>query len=191
MDSSVAQALMNTRNALDVELAAAQAKVERLMLERQGVETALRRFGYTSSTSRATLNPAADKEALPSDGRSKQADNAAVTTRVLAMLRAVDAPLRVGEIADSLDLDVTQIRSAIAYLHRKHSVHNPKRGFWQAVIDTEMVSASTEIVSAPTHPSVKGGDARGPGFNFDRVHDGGLSWRADQRAHDHRDRVGG
>jgi hypothetical protein len=182
---------MDTLNALDVELTASQAKVDRLLLERQGVEAALRRFGYTPPTSRATRGPAADRAALPSDVRSKQTDNAALTSRVLDMLRTADAPLRVGEIADALDLDITQVRSAIAYLHRKHRVHNPKRGFWQAVTDTETVPASTEIVSASAHPIVKGGDARGPGFDFDRVHDGGSSLRAEQRVHDHRARVDG
>jgi hypothetical protein len=177
MNASIAQALMDTLAALDDEIAAAQTTVDRLMLERQGVETALRRFGYTSPTSPVTRSPAipgpaGDKQALPSDVRPRQTGNAALTSRVLDTLVTSGAPMRVGEVAELLDLDITQVRSAVAYLHRKHRVSNPRRGFWQAIVDTETVSASTEtntVSATPLLPRQKGGDARGPGFDFDRA----------------------
>lgn len=186
MDASVAQALMDTLTALDDELTAAQATVDRLLLERQGVETALRRFGYTSPSGPATsgpaTGPATDKEALQSDVRPEQTDTA-LTSRVLDMLRTAGVPTRVAEIAESLNLDITQVRSAVAYLHRKHRVHNPRRGFWQAIIDTETVPASRETVSAAALlPRQKVNDARGTGFEFDRA-----PWHV----HDHRTPVGG
>ena len=80
-------------------------------------------------------------------------------------------PLRIGDIAKSLDLDVTQARSATAYLKRKGEVHNVKRGLWQASTptDAETAPASTEAVSVPNHSIMEGGGA--DGTDADRVRD--------------------
>lgn len=184
MNASVANVLIEALAALDAELTAAQAKVDRLTLERQGVAAALKRFGYTPSTSPATPGPAAHKEPLPSEARST-----AYTSRVLDLLQTAGAPLRGEDIAERLDLTVAQVRSAVAYLHRKHRVINVKRGYWQAITDTERVSANTETLSGTTHSIMKGGGANGTGF--DRVYDDSSSWRAEQCVPDHRARVGG
>ena len=170
MDASVAQALVETLTGLDEEITAARATVDRLMLERQGVEAALKRFGHTSTTIPASPAPAADEGALPSDVRPKeQADNSVITSRVLDLLHNAGGPLRIGEIAEGVGLDITQARSAVAYLKRKSEVRNPERGLWQAVAptDTETAPVSTEAVSAPIHQQMKGGGASGTDLDGD------------------------
>lgn len=57
-----------------------------------------------------------------------------VTGQVLGLLRDTDHPLRVLEIAEMLDLDVTQARSAGGYLSRKGEVRNVQRGVWAAAV---------------------------------------------------------
>ena len=160
--------LVETLTGLDEEITAARATVDRLMLERQGVEAALKRFGHTSTTIPA---PAADEGALPSDVRPKeQADNSVITSRVLDLLHNAGGPLRIGDIAKSLDLDVTQARSATAYLKRKGEVHNVKRGLWQAGTPTDIAAKWDADTETPAATGVSGtAPTSGPGGDDDQA----------------------
>jgi hypothetical protein len=194
MDASVTRVLIETLHALDEEIAETQAKITELKLERQGVEAVLKRFGDTSTTTPATtFDPAAGEKAFSSNGRPKEhANNSAQTSRVLDLLHDAGHPLRIAEIAEALDLDVTQARSAVAYLNRKSKVRNVQRGLWTAAVpaDAETASASTKAVSAPIHQQkMEGGGANGTDLDSD--HGQYSSWQADDRDHRHGAPVGG
>ena len=184
MDTTpVIRLLIKTLHELDEEIAEATAKITALTLERQGVEAVLKRFGETSTAVPATTpGPAATKEAVSPNGRPEEpADHSTLTGRVLDLLRNSGRPMPIQEIANSLDLDITQARSATAYLRRRGEVHNVKRGLWQAVAptDAETAPASTEAVSAPNHSIMEGGGA--DGTDADRVRDHHSLWQAEDR----------
>lgn len=180
--------LIKTLHELDEEIAEAEAKVAALTLERQGVEAVLKRFGETSTAVPVTT-PAAAKEAVSPNGRPQepagQVGQPTLTGRVLDLLRNSGRPMPIEEIAKSLDLDITQARSATAYLKRKGEVHNVKRGLWQAgtPTDAETAPASTEAVSVPNHSIMEGGGA--DGTDATRVRDHHSSWQAEDRDHGH------
>jgi hypothetical protein len=195
MDASLTRALMKARTVLDEEIAAAQAKVAELTLERQGIDAALKRFADTPTTTPATPEPAAGEEVFSSNGQLKEpggpTDNSALNSRVLDLLLNADQPVHIGEIATALSLDITQARSAVAYLNRRSKVRNVRRGFWTAAAstDTETVPASTETVSAPIHQQkMEGGGA--DGTDLDSDHGQYSSWQADDRNHRHGAPVG-
>ena len=171
MDPSVTRVLVETLTGLDEEITAAQATVARLTLERQGVEAALRRFGDTSTTIPASPAPAADEGALPSDVRPKeQADNSVITSRVLDLLHNAGGPLHIGDIAETLDLDVTQARSAVAYLKRKGEVRNIDRGLWQAGAPTDIAAKWDTDTETPAATGVSGtAPTSGPGGDDDQA----------------------
>ena len=188
MDATpVTRLLIKTLHELDEEIAEAEAKVAALTLERQGVEAVLKRFGETSTAVPVTTPPAAAKEAVSPNGRPQepagQVGQPTLTGRVLDLLHNSGRPMPIEDIAKSLDLDVTQARSAAAYLKRKGEVHNVKRGFWLAgtPTDTETAPASTETVSAPIHLEMKGGGT--DGTDEDRVRDHHSLWQAEDRDH--------
>jgi len=191
MNASVTRVLMETLAALDEEIAAAKATITKLTLERQGVEAALKRFGDTSTTTPAALGPAADEEAVsPSEGPKEPTDNSGLTSRVSVLLRDAGRPLNIGEIAEALDLDVSQARSAVGYLKRKGEARNVQRGLWTsaAPTDTDAVSVSAETASDPIPSIMEGGGASGTDLDGD--HDESSSWRADHRDHPHGAPVG-
>jgi hypothetical protein len=161
MNKALVQALLETLSALDDELAAARARVDQLGLERQGVEAALKRFQHTSPISHAISDPTADKETVASDERTQQTDSAGVASRVLDLLRTAGGPLRNSEIAETLNLDPTQARSAVAYLHRSHRVRHAGRGLWQT-------SAPTNA-DTPVPAGVSAAPASGPGGDDDQT----------------------
>jgi ribosomal protein L12E/L44/L45/RPP1/RPP2 len=187
MDATpVTRLLIKTLHTLDEEIAEAEAKVAALTLERQGVEAVLKRFGETSTAAPATTTgPAATKEAVSSNGRPEepagQAGQPTLTSRVLNLLVNGGRPMSIEEIAKRLDLDITQARSATAYLKRKGEVHNVKRGLWQAgtPTDAETAPASTGAVSVPNHSIMEGGGA--DGTDADRVRDHHSLWQAEDR----------
>ena len=186
MDATpVTRLLIKTLHELDEEIAEAEAKVAALTLERQGVEAALKRFGETSTAVPVTTPPAAAKEAVSPNGRPQepagQVGQPTLTGRVLDLLHNSGRPMPIEDIAKSLDLDVTQARSATAYLKRKGEVHNVKRGLWQAgtPTDAETAPASTEAVSVPNHSIMEGGGA--DGTDADRVRDHHSLWQAEDR----------
>ena len=187
MDTTpVIRLLIKTLHELDEEIAEATAKITALTLERQGVEAVLKRFGETSTAVPATTpGPAATKEAVSLNGRPEeppgQAGQPTLTGRVLDLLHNSGRPMPIEEIAKSLDLEITQARSATAYLKRKGEVHNVKRGLWQAgaPTDIETAPASTEAVSVPSHSMMEGGGA--DGTDADRVRDHHSLWQAEDR----------
>ncbi len=188
MDATpVTRLLIKTLHTLDEEIAEAEAKVAALTLERQGVEAVLKRFGETSMAVPATTpGPAIITETVSPNGRPEEpADHSTLTGRVLDLLRNSGRPMPIEEIAKSLDLDITQARSATAYLKRKGEVHNVKRGLWQAgtPTDAETAPASTGAASVPNHSIMEGGGA--DGTDATRVRDHHSAWQAEERDHGH------
>jgi len=175
MDATpVTRLLIKTLHELDEEIAEAEAKVAALTLERQGVEAVLKRFGETSTAVPVTTPPAAAKEAVSPNGRPQepagQVGQPTLTGRVLDLLHNSGRPMPIEDIAKSLDLDVTQARSATAYLKRKGEVHNVKRGLWQAGTPTDIAAKWDTDTETPAATGVSGtAPTSGPGGDDDQA----------------------
>ena len=181
--ASLTQALQETLATLDEEIEAAQARVEQLKLERQGVEAALKRFASEPSPPRA---PTTDRSHPPL-ARSAPPDRGGLSDRVLSLLRAADGPVSVNKIVERTGLAKDQVRSALGYLHRrKGEVEQAgERGFWQPTsTDADAAPATTTgAASSSIHQTMNGGDASGTESH--RVRDDDLLRTADHRVHDH------
>jgi hypothetical protein len=175
------RALQETLAALDEEINAAQARVEELKLERQGVHAALKRFASEPSPPQ----PSTDRSRPPL-ARPVPTYGEGLSERVLSLLRGADAPVSVNEIVDSTGLTKDQVRSALGYLKRRGDIERVSRGLWLPTSPTEpdaAPAATTGAASGSIHPTTNGGGASGTDSH--RVRDDDLLSTADHRVHDH------
>lgn len=134
------QELYRTVEQIDAEIAAAEARLGELRLERRGVDAILSRLGLA-------------ERPTPSDRQSGARASGTGNTQIVKVvleghpegldLRAIEAA--VAETGTVLDGD--QIRSAVTYLRRKSQAERIGRGVWRL---TPPTSAESPVAAGPS-----------------------------------------
>lgn len=182
VDANIGQALTETLTKLDAEIALVEAKAEKLKLERQGVEVALRRFGGGRPTPRR-VEPGAPVRKRSSN--QQNVTDTGVSGDVLDVLRRAEQPVDLASVREATRWSNDQVRSAMGYLNRKGLVENVGRGLWQAAHqnpNTDATPADTGATSMNNSHREGGGAS---GTDQDRVRGVDSLWQAELRDNGH------
>jgi len=142
--------MFRTRDEIDSEIAEVSATLERLRVERVGVDALLNRLGLND-------RPSPSRQSGPRVGATTGTGNTEVVRSVLAEhphgldLRAIESA-----VADSgHELNGEQVRSAVTYLRRRGLAVRVERGVWRLVGPDDLVPSNTPTdTESPVGPGL-------------------------------------